>query len=109
MDEKTAVLFVSPMPSDGYEPAGGISMANGKDGESWGGWGPNQVAQPDAEKPLLDVVEGAEAAPPGEHGKAPRVNELPEELANAASGDFRAEEDDADEARMATEPPRARR
>jgi hypothetical protein len=76
--------------------------------ESWGAWGPNQIAQPDPEKSLMDEIEVAGPAQRGARSgaEAAAVNELPNELDNPTARDFRAEEDDTDEVRMATEAPR---
>jgi hypothetical protein len=78
-------------------------------GSAWGAWGQPQIAQPDEEKSVLDVLDVAgEEQREAHRGSAQSIppEPVPSPLLNPTAHDIRKDTYDTDEARMATEPPR---
>jgi hypothetical protein len=77
-------------------------------GSAWNAWGQPQVAQPDEEKSVMEVLDVASEEQRQAHrGSAQSVppEPVPSPLLNPTARDFRKDTHDTEEVRMATEPP----
>lgn len=77
-------------------------------GSAWNAWGTPQIAHPDEDKSVMEVLDVAgENQRQAHRGSAQSVppQDVPSELLNPTAHDIRKDTHETEEVRMATEPP----